>query len=121
MPDFLTGDELGNIRSLRYSPNATSGSQTELKTLRTGKIVNGKPYAVQALALSSRMSICLFYGETTNDRTSSQVSLQLQMRMDPSSYIFWTVIVWKPYGNGENLGSKLNYSSLASGYSPGDS
>ena len=51
---FLTGDELGNVKSLRYSlAGAIGGSQVELKTIHAGTLSNGKPNAVQALAAVS--------------------------------------------------------------------
>jgi hypothetical protein len=51
MPRFITGDELGNIKSLRYSVGVVGDAQVELKTIIAGAILDGRPNAVQALAV----------------------------------------------------------------------
>lgn len=50
MPRFLTGDELGNIKSLRYAENSL-----ELKTIYDGSNI-GKAKGVQALSIVSTTS-----------------------------------------------------------------
>src|SRR5882762_4849277 len=50
MPRFLTGDELGNIKSLRYAEN-----NLELKTIYDGSNI-GKAKGVQALSIVSTTS-----------------------------------------------------------------
>lgn len=47
MPRFLTGDELGNIKAIRYSPDAP---QSESKTLHSG-LAGGPSRGVQKLAV----------------------------------------------------------------------
>ena len=47
MPRFLTGDELGNIKSLRYT-----GNNTELETIHDG-LSTGKLKSIQALSVTS--------------------------------------------------------------------
>lgn len=50
MPRFLTGDELGNIKSVRYTPDVAEGeAKSAIKTL-----YNGKSSGVQVLAITPR-------------------------------------------------------------------
>lgn len=50
MSRFLTGDELGNIKSLKY--NVDAETRTELKTIYDGSSF-GKLKGVQRLAIAS--------------------------------------------------------------------
>lgn len=49
MPRFLTGDELGNIKSLRHSPGE---NKIEVKTIHNG-MANDRPNSIDALAITS--------------------------------------------------------------------
>ncbi|KAH7889744.1 hypothetical protein F5I97DRAFT_1801153 [Phlebopus sp. FC_14] len=51
MPRFLTGDELGSIKSVSYIPNEPPESRTQLKTLYDGTST-GRTRAIQRLAIS---------------------------------------------------------------------
>jgi ribosome biogenesis protein NSA1 len=52
MPRFLTGDELGNIKSLKYLPSSRADSKVTVTTLFNGS-VKGKERAAQKLAVST--------------------------------------------------------------------
>ena len=52
MPRFLTGDELGNIKSLKYVPSSRADSKVTVTTLFNGS-VKGKERAAQKLAVST--------------------------------------------------------------------
>lgn len=53
MPRFLTGDELGNVKTLRYSPDAPKDTaKVEGKTIHKGNAENPVK-AIQKLALLS--------------------------------------------------------------------
>ena len=49
---FLTGDQLGNIRSFNYTPTSTAQSKVTVSTLYDGSD-KGKERAVQKLAVQS--------------------------------------------------------------------
>ncbi|KAF9227973.1 hypothetical protein BS17DRAFT_746999 [Gyrodon lividus] len=51
MPRFLTGDELGSIKSVSYNPNESTGNITQLKTLHDGTST-ARARGVQNLAIS---------------------------------------------------------------------
>ena len=53
MPRFLTGDELGNIKSLQYSPN--NNTKGALRILYDGSN-SGRTKGIQALSISSSHS-----------------------------------------------------------------
>lgn len=53
MARFLTGDELGNIKSLTYT--SVDGHKTEVQTLYDGS-GSGKNKSIQALAVASSVS-----------------------------------------------------------------
>ena len=50
MPRFVTGDELGNIKSFNYQPSSTAQSKVTVSTLYDGTD-KGKQRAVQKLAI----------------------------------------------------------------------
>jgi ribosome biogenesis protein NSA1 len=52
MPRFLVGDELGNIKSVGYSPTSQEESKPVLKTLHDGT-VTGRTKSIQKLALNA--------------------------------------------------------------------
>lgn len=52
MPQFLTGDELGNIKSFKYAPSSKAESKVTIATLYGGS-GKGKERAVQKLAVHS--------------------------------------------------------------------
>lgn len=52
MPRFLTGDELGSIKSVSYDPDASPTNKLLLKTLRDGTST-GRRQSVQRLAIST--------------------------------------------------------------------
>jgi len=52
MPRFLVGDELGNIKSLQYSPVSQETQKSVLKTLHDGTST-GRTKGIQKLALSN--------------------------------------------------------------------
>ncbi|KAF8845012.1 hypothetical protein BDN67DRAFT_942618 [Paxillus ammoniavirescens] len=51
MPRFLTGDELGSIKSVSYNPNESAGNISQLKTLQDGTST-ARTRGVQSLAIS---------------------------------------------------------------------
>lgn len=51
MPRFLTGDELGSIKSVSYDPDASSANKLLLRTLHDGT-PTGRTRGVQKLAIS---------------------------------------------------------------------
>jgi ribosome biogenesis protein NSA1 len=61
MPRFLTGDELGNIKSLNYLPSSRAGLKVTVTTL-CDESSKGKERAVQKLALSISSDIPLVRG-----------------------------------------------------------
>jgi ribosome biogenesis protein NSA1 len=52
MPRFLVGDELGNIKSIKYDPASQETSKSVLKTLHDGT-ATGRTKGIQKLALNS--------------------------------------------------------------------
>ncbi|KAF8136311.1 WD40-repeat-containing domain protein [Boletus edulis] len=52
MPRFLTGDELGNIKSFSYDPDASPENKLLLKTLHNGTLA-GRAQGIQKLAMTT--------------------------------------------------------------------
>ena len=50
MPRFLTGDELGSIKSVSYDPDASPANKLLLKTLHGGTLT-GRTRGIQKLAI----------------------------------------------------------------------
>jgi ribosome biogenesis protein NSA1 len=54
MPRFLTGDELGNIKAIRYSPDAAPDATNTESKLLYGGITGGSSKGVQKLGVISK-------------------------------------------------------------------
>jgi ribosome biogenesis protein NSA1 len=88
MPRFLTGDELGNIKSLNYLPSSRADSKATVTTLFDGDS-KGKERAVQKLALSTSSDIPLVrghYGSMFSDLTYLEEKLAVA-RTDGSASV----------------------------------
>jgi hypothetical protein len=64
---FLSGDDLGNIKSLRYTPpdNTTNEGKTETKTIYEG-VMDGKVNGVRVLAVGSADGVTLVRKKPTH-------------------------------------------------------
>ncbi|KAG8217474.1 hypothetical protein J3R82DRAFT_5619 [Butyriboletus roseoflavus] len=68
MTRFLTGDELGNIKSISYDPGASPTNKLLLKTLHDGTST-GFRQGVQRLAVSSNGPTLVRASPTSSSRT----------------------------------------------------
>ncbi|KAG9318436.1 hypothetical protein JVU11DRAFT_527 [Chiua virens] len=91
MPRFLTGDELGNIKSVSYDPNALPEHKLSLKTLHDGTS-NGRTRGVQKLAISGTLlasahadgSLCLASLTSEDDLEQRHTWKETRFKTDQS-------------------------------------
>jgi len=76
MPRFLTGDELGSIKSVSYDPGTSTTNKLLLKTLHDGTSA-GRARGVQKLAISRSGSTQVRVSLTPVSRTRQIMSRQV--------------------------------------------
>lgn len=74
MPRFLTGDELGSIKSVSYDPNASSANQLLLKTVHDSTST-GRTRGIQRLAISPTLVRASFSSTNRTRQNNAQGKL----------------------------------------------
>ncbi|KAF9246568.1 hypothetical protein BU15DRAFT_39865 [Melanogaster broomeanus] len=110
MPRFLTGDELGSIKSVSYHPNDAPGTQTQLRTLHDGTSTS-RARGVQRLAISRGDSTLLASAHADGSLCLSSLTDGLERRQE------WKETRMKPDQTFVGLASTQNsvYSCTSNG------